>query len=107
MCSSDLAHGSPRPDSDIDIGVLADGPLTTEQRIDLVERVADATGFPVDLVDLHGEPEPILGEALRGIRLLGTTEDYGQLIYRHVVNVADFLPLRERILRERRKAWIG
>ena len=101
------AHGSPRPDSDIDIGVLADGPLTTEQRIDLVERVADATGLPVDLVDLHGEPEPILGEALRGFRLFGTTEDYGQLIYRHVVNVADFLPLRERILRERRKAWIG
>jgi predicted nucleotidyltransferase len=101
------AHGQPRPDSDIDLGVLADAPLSTKQRIDLVERVAQATGLPVDIVDLHGEPEPILGEVLRGVRLLGSSEEYARLLYRHVVSVADFLPLRERILRERRNAWIG
>jgi len=101
------AHGEPRPDSDIDLGVLADKPLSTAQRIDLIERVAQVTGLPVDLVDLHGEPEPILGEVLRGVRLLGSSEEFAQLLYRHVVSVADFLPLRERILRERRNAWIG
>ena len=101
------AHGQPRPDSDIDLGVLSDAPLSTAQRIDLVERIAQATGLPVDIVDLHGEPEPILGEVLRGVRLLGSAEDYAQLLYRHVISVADFLPLRERILRERRNAWIG
>jgi len=101
------AHGQPRPDSDIDLGVLSDAPLSTAQRVDLVERIAQATGLPVDIVDLHGEPEPILGEVLRGVRLLGSEEDYAQLLYRHVISVADFLPLRERILRERRNAWIG
>ena len=99
--------GHLRPESDIDLGILADGPLSTAQRIDLVERVAQATGLPVDIVDLHGEPEPILGEVLRGVRLLGSSEEYAQLLYRHVVSVADFLPLRERILRERQNAWIG
>ncbi len=101
------ANGQPRPDSDIDLGILAGGPLSTAQRIDLVERVAQATGLPVDIVDLHGEPEPILGEVLRGVRLLGSSDEYAQLLYRHVVSVADFLPLRERILRERQNAWIG
>jgi hypothetical protein len=29
------------------------------------------------------------------------------LLSRHLLNTADFLPLRERILNERRTAWIG
>jgi predicted nucleotidyltransferase len=101
------ASGRPRPDSDVDLGMLTDTPLSAERRASIIEAVARATGCPVDLVDLHDAPEPVLGEALKGIRLLGDATDHARLLTRHVLNAADFLPLRERILAERRAAWTG
>jgi predicted nucleotidyltransferase len=101
------ASGRPRADSDIDLAILADSPLAPERRACIIEAVALATGCPIDLVDLYHAPEPILGEALKGVRLLGNAAAHAQLVTRHVLNAADFLPLRERILTERRSAWIG
>ena len=101
------ALGRPRVDSDVDLAVLADSPLAGERRAAIIEAVALATGCPVDLVDLYHAPEPVLGEALKGVRLFGDADVYARLVTRHVLNAADFLPLRERILTERRTAWIG
>ena len=101
------ASGRPRADSDIDLAILADSPLAPERRACIIEAVALATGCPIDLVDLYHAPEPVLGEALKGVRLLGNAAAHAQLVTRHVQNAADFLPLRERILTERRSAWIG
>ena len=63
----------------------------------------------MDLIDLTRVGEPLLGQILQhGQRLHGSDADFGaQLLYRHLVDAADFLPLRERILKERRDAWIG
>jgi predicted nucleotidyltransferase len=101
------ASGRPRIDSDVDLAVLADSPLSAERRALIMEAVALATGCPVDLVDLYHAPEPVLGEALKGVRLLGDPAVQARLVTRHVLDAADFLPLRERILAERRAAWIG
>ena len=101
------ALGRPRVDSDVDLAVLADSPLAGERRAAIIEAVAVATGCPVDLVDLYHAPEPVLGEALKGVRLFGDAAVHARLVTRHVLNVADFLPLRDRILTERRTAWIG
>ncbi len=101
------ASGRPRADSDIDLAILADSPLAPERRACIIEALALATGCPIDLVDLYHAPEPVLGEALKGVRLLGNAAAHAQLVTRHVLNAADFLPLRERILTERRSAWIG
>jgi predicted nucleotidyltransferase len=101
------ASGRPRIDSDVDLAVLADSPLSAERRALIMEAVALATGCPVDLVDLYHAPEPVLGEALKGVRLLGDPAVQARLVARHVLDAADFLPLRERILAERRAAWIG
>lgn len=101
------ASGRPRADSDIDLAILADSPLAPERRACIIEAVALATGCPIDLMDLYHAPEPVLGEALKGVRLLGNAAAHAQLVTRHVLNAADFLPLRERILTERRSAWIG
>ena len=95
------ASGRPRADSDIDLAILADSPLAPERRACIIEAVALATGCPIDLVDLYHAPEPVLGEALKGVRLLGNAAAHAQLVTRHVLNAADFLPLRERILTER------
>lgn len=41
------------------------------------------------------------------LALLGDDATYAKLLTRHLIDSADFLPLREWILAERRKAWIG
>jgi hypothetical protein len=74
----------------------------------LTEEIAEATGRPVDLVDLGTAGEPLVGAILAGgRRLVGSDEAYARVLVRHLFDQADFLPYRERILAERRKAWIG
>jgi predicted nucleotidyltransferase len=46
--------GDFRPDSDIDLAVLADGRLDPHVRFDLQDRLSAALRRPVDLVDLRG-----------------------------------------------------
>jgi predicted nucleotidyltransferase len=103
-----LALGAGRPESDLDLAVDAGHSLTASEKITLISALAETTGRPVDLVDLQSVGEPLLGQILRhGKRLLGSDTQYANLIRRHVFDQADFLPYRNRILTERRQAWIG
>lgn len=103
-----IARGQEHPQSDLDIAVGARRALTAAQKIALIAALAAHTGRPVDLVDLCAVGEPLLGQILRhGRRLLGSDTAYAQLISRHLVEHADFMPYRARILAERRAAWIG
>lgn len=102
------ATGQARAQSDLDLAVQMAAPLTAEEKIALIEQIAEATGMPVDLIDLKRVGEPFLGQILKhGIRLIGSDTDYAALISRHLFDAADFLPYRNRILAERRRAWIG
>jgi len=101
------ASGEATPDSDIDLALLCDIPLTSELKLELMGKLGEVFGRAVDIVDLHNAPEPVLGQALKGRRLIGDDGRYAQLLTRHVLNNADFVPLRERILTERREAWIN
>jgi len=40
------------------------------------------------------------------MRLLGDDATYAGLLTKHLINTADFVPLQQRILAERRSAWI-
>ncbi|QOJ22880.1 MAG: nucleotidyltransferase domain-containing protein [Gammaproteobacteria bacterium] len=100
------ASGNVHPDSDIDLGILAQAPLSADFKLQLMQTVGAKFGRPVDIVDLYHVPEPITGQALSGIRLLGDDTVCGNLLYRHLLNVADFFPLQQRILTERRNRWI-
>lgn len=96
------------PHSDLDMAVLMDAPLSAETKFHLVADLAEISGRPVDLIDLHTTGEPLLGQVLKyGVRLLGDDTEYAQLIRRHLFDEADFMPYRRRILEERRRAWIG
>jgi len=102
------ALGSQQPNSDLDIAVAANRPLTANERTAIISALAERTGRPIDLVDLNGVSEPLLGQVLRhGRRILGSDTLYGELISRHLFEQADFMPYRSRILAERRVAWIG
>ena len=102
-----LATGRARPDSDLDIAVAADAPLTAERKMALIAGLAGVTGRSVDLIDLKTVGEPLLGQILAGgKRLLGSDQAHAELLRRHLFDQADFLPLRKRMLRERREAWL-
>ena len=101
-----MARGGARVDSDLDLAVLADRPLTAGERIAVVTAVSEATHRPVDLVDLATAGEPTLGQVLRhGRRVLGSSATHGDLLFRHLVDQSDFAPLRNRVLDERLRAW--
>ncbi len=103
-----VAHGRPRPDSDLDIAVAGQQSLTANEKMDIIAALAERIGRPVDLIDLHRVAEPLLGQIVRhGRRLLGSDAAYGRLISKHLFEQADFMPYRNRVLAERRAAWIG
>ena len=103
-----VAAGRQRPDSDLDIAVAANHRLTADEKMDIIASLAEATGRPIDLVDLRQVGEPLMGQILtHGWRLMGSDLAYAPWITRHVLNQADFVPYRDRVLAERRAAWIG
>lgn len=104
-----VASGEVRPDSDIDIAIAGDTPLTAQAKLALIETIAQHTGRPVDLVDLRTAGEPLLGQILRkGVRLvMRDSRLLAKLISHHLMETEDFLPYRRRILEKRRQAWIG
>ncbi len=93
-------------DSDIDLAIMTDAPVNDHFKMELIETIGIELGCPVDIVDVNDAPEPILGEVFKGQRLLGDDTVYARLLTRHLLNTADFVPLRERILKERRDRWI-
>ncbi|MFZ1640548.1 MAG: nucleotidyltransferase domain-containing protein [Candidatus Contendobacter sp.] len=103
-----LARNAAGIDSDLDLAVSADRPLDADEKMQLIMDLAEASGRPVDLVDLLTVGEPLLGQIIAGgRRLWGNDSRYALLLSRHLFNQADFMPYRNRILRERRQAWIG
>ena len=101
------ATGKTTIDSDIDLAVLANTPLSTDTRRRLIEEIGLKFGCPVDIVDIYHAPEPILGQVFKGKKLIGDNATFAAMLTRHLLNTADFVPLQQRILSERREAWIN
>ena len=103
-----VAAGRQRADSDLDIAVAANHPLSSAEKIAITQALAELTGRPIDLIDLATVTEPLLGQIVQhGRRLLGNDTLFAKLISRHLIEHADFMPIRDRVLAERRIAWIG
>ena len=103
-----VAAGTAGPESDLDIALDFGARIGPEQKLALMAALGEVSGRPVDVVDLRVVGEPLLGQILStGRRMLGSDADFGALIARHLTEVEDFLPLRNRIQDERRQAWIG
>lgn len=100
------AMGDATAESDIDLALLSDVPISSSLKLELIELIGARFGRPVDIVDLYYAAEPILGQVFKGRRLLGDNATYASLLTKHLINTADFVPLQQRILTERRSAWI-
>ena len=103
-----IVTGGLRPDSDVDIAILTQQPLNTQRRQELICLLANITGRPVDLVNLRTAGVIVMRSLLKhGKRLVcKDRRAYDSLVSRMLVDVADFLPYHQRLLKERRKAWI-
>jgi predicted nucleotidyltransferase len=103
-----VARGNARSTSDLDVAVLGKEPLSAEEKETLIDRLAQATGRPVDLVDLQVTHGPVVGRILQGgIRLFcDDTSLYAGRMKRWWLDQADWMPYRRRILKERRERWI-
>ena len=100
------AAGRASKDSDIDLALLANAPISGTLKLELIELIGAHFGRPVDIVDLYYAAEPILGQVFKGRRLFGDNATYARLLTKHLLNTADFVPLQQRILAERQAAWI-
>ena len=104
-----VAAGTAGFDSDVDLAVMLDRRMDAARRMALLQLVAEVTGRPVDLVDLRDAGVAVMRAALEEGRMLLCRDrrDYFMLLSKMVTDAEDFLPLYERVLAERRKAWIG
>jgi len=88
-----VAAGTQHCNSDIDVAVAAEEPLSAETKRKLIESIGDQTGRAVDLIDLNLAPQPILGEALAGTPIFSRSIDlHEKLITRAWDLEADFMP---------------
>lgn len=103
-----FASGLVNRDSDLDIAVLGDRPLSAERCMTLIEALARLTGRAVDLVDLRTAGVAIARSAVIGGRVVFSRDAaaYPAQVSRMLLDSADFLPYRERMLRARRESWI-
>ncbi|MFA5684863.1 MAG: nucleotidyltransferase domain-containing protein [Lysobacteraceae bacterium] len=103
-----MATGRATTDSDLDIALDLGRRMSADDRMALIALLAEASGRPVDLIDLHSVGEPLLGRILaEGKRLLGGDADHAELRRRHVFDSEDFMPYVRRMLSERRRQWLG
>lgn len=103
-----VAAGQPRAGSDFDVAILTRGAIDARRKRDIIAAVAAIVGRPIDLVDLRTAGVHVAGVALRTGKRLVCREPrvWAELLSRNLVDAADFLPYRERMLGERRKTWI-
>ena len=96
------------PQSDLDIAVAGDRPLSGEKLLELVEAFTEATNREIDLIDLATATGLILKRALStGVVVQNLDKTlYAKLISRMLFNEADMMPYFHRTLQERRKRFI-
>lgn len=104
-----VARGRAGRESDLDIAVLGDAPLSTADKMRLIHDLSQVCLRPVDLIDLQATRGPVVEQVIRhGRRLFcEDTTLCAEFMKRWVFDRADWLPYRRRALKSRRDAWIN
>ena len=99
------ASGRQTDQSDIDIAVAGNTPLTTERRLELSEQLTQVTHKEIDLVDLQAAHGIIFSQVLTLGKLVVNKNSplYAQLIKRMWFDRADFWPQRSQLFSNLRK----
>ncbi len=101
------AKGTAKLESDIDLAIKLNTPLSANKKIQIIQLIAQIIGRPVDLIDLQTVGQPLLSQIIKdGIVIKGTSEAYTELAIKNVYANEDFLPYIKRSLKVRREKWI-
>lgn len=97
------AAGTMRRDSDVDVAVLFDEPLSMDARLALWGRLTEVVQREIDLLDLYDLGGEILHQVLTKGRVVVKNDEqaYYWLAKRMVYERQDFMPLVRRAQRER------
>ena len=107
MVFGSVARDDAHMSSDLDVAVRYATPLDAQQKLTLIEALAAVSGRAIDLIDLRVAGPIVARQALTtGKRIFGTDEIWASQTARTLIDYADFAPLIERTLRERREAWM-
>ncbi len=100
--------GKMRADSDVDVALLFDHPLTAERKMMLISHLESELQRNVDLVDLFNLSGTILKQVLSKGRVLIQTKAgaLAELTQRMIYNQADMMPYVSRTLAERQRRFI-
>jgi hypothetical protein len=106
------ARGDARSTSDVDVAVLADGPLSLDACGRLIDALAAALGRRIDLVDLATAPPLLLQRLIAGGRVLVCRDENTRVRFetRAIARFLDTRHLRtvqHSYLRGRRRQWLN
>lgn len=102
------AKGTYHNNSDIDLAIELNTPMTSEKKLLLLQSLGEITGKIIDLVDLKTIGQPLLNQIIQHGKILKGSEDqYINLSIRNVNSLQDFAPYIERTLKERRKRLLN
>jgi predicted nucleotidyltransferase len=102
------AAGRAHAASDVDVAVAYQQKLSLDERVRIGQALSLEINKEVDLVDLREAGGVLLQQILAKRKTLVNRDPelYGNLIAKRVTEEADFMPLYERILQERRERFI-
>lgn len=102
------ATGKIHPDSDVDMALMFDRPLTAGKKMALVSRIEGELNRDVDLVDLFALNGTILKQILiKGLVLIQSQPGaLAGLVQRMIYNQTDMMPYVTRTLLERQQRFI-
>ena len=91
------AQGKLRFDSDVDIAVAGDRPLSPQTRYELISKLAAVTRRPVDLIDLRTARWVVYAKAMQGEELFcDSLRAKGEALFRRVSLVEEDLAFARR-----------
>lgn len=101
------AHGNPGVSSDVDIAFAADS-MDAEKFLEFKKILTINLDKDIDLIDLNRCSGLVLKEALcSGVIVLNRKpSSYAELIKKMIYNQSDMMPYYNRILKERREAFL-
>lgn len=103
-----FASGKQNPNSDIDLSVYLDSPLTAEKKEQIISDLALQFHRPIDVTDLNNVHVPLSQEILtKGLWI--KLEDKAlreKLVKKMIYEVADFLPAKTKIQIDKIKRFI-
>jgi predicted nucleotidyltransferase len=97
-----------RENSDIDLAIQLEKPMTATQKLTYIEKLQHYTNAEIDLVDLLTVGQPLLSQIMKyGIRLRGNSPQYAALAIKNVTTTQDFMPAIKYIMKVRRERLLN